>query len=126
MRPPTVTIDFDGTLIRSDSEGRIEIVPGAREATKEFRKLGYRIVIFTCRTGIARRMGRLTEEVRMICQILEDHDIEYDEIFTGEKPVADVYIDDRAVAFRNDWEQSKKEAIRILSSRNYSPLSSSE
>ena len=37
--------------------------------------------------------------------LLEDSGMYYDEIFPGEKLVADYYIDDRAVPFQGNWSE---------------------
>jgi hypothetical protein len=38
----------------------------------------------------------------------------FDEIHLGEKMVADVYIDDRGVAFDGNWTNAVNAALRIL------------
>jgi hypothetical protein len=34
---------------------------------------------------------------------LAEHEIPYDKIWTFGKPMADIYLDDRAIGFRGDW-----------------------
>ena len=98
----TVAVDFDDTLVFQE-DGVIHPVQGAREAMQKLRDMGCRIIIYTCRTGIASREDFLPEEIHFIEQALEKFGIEYDEIFIGEKLIADFYIDDRAIEFRGDW-----------------------
>ena len=55
---PAVFIDRDGTLIRereylSEAEG-VELLPGAAAALRGFQEDGYRIVVVTNQSGIAR------------------------------------------------------------------------
>lgn len=99
----TIAIDFDGTLVDEDDQGFYHLIPGSREALLDMRARGYRIVIHTCRTGIASSEGRLGQELAVIRQTLDHFSVPYDEIFVGEKMVADFYIDDRAIAFDGNW-----------------------
>ncbi len=64
VRSPAVFLDRDGTLIRdahypTDPEG-VELLPGVPEALRTLRSLGYRLVIVTNQSGLAR--GRITPE----------------------------------------------------------------
>ncbi len=105
-REAVIAVDFDGTLFDLGQDGHLHLIPGAKEALKDLRMQGHRIVIYTCRTGIAHKHGKLMQEVSFIKKILNSHDLEYDEIFMGEKIVADVYVDDRAVPFAGDWNEA--------------------
>jgi hypothetical protein len=100
--PRTVCLDFDGVLhsYRSGWRG-VEIIPdppihGTREAIIRLRQQ-YRVVIYSarCRT----KEGRLAVE-----NWLRAHDIHVDDV-CDYKPPALVYVDDRAICFRGDWEQ---------------------
>jgi hypothetical protein len=99
----TVCLDFDGVVhsYRSGWCGS-EIIPdppihGTREAIARLRKL-YRVVIHSSRCSS--EAGRLAIE-----HWLQKHDIAVDEVCTH-KPPAMVYVDDRAVPFRGDWDQA--------------------
>lgn len=101
--PRTICLDFDGVLhsYRSGWRGA-ETIPdppihGTREAIARLRKL-YRVVVYSarCRT----EPGRLAIE-----NWLRKHDIQVDEL-CEHKPPAMVYVDDRAIRFRGDWEQT--------------------
>jgi hypothetical protein len=37
------------------------------------------------------------------------HEIPYDKIWTFGKPMADIFIDDRAISFVGDWEDTVKQ-----------------
>lgn len=102
-RIPTICVDFDGTIADYSAGFQGEGIygsplPGAKEALDQLKEEGWEIIIFTCRN-----------EVDKIARYLDEHGIPYDYInkqntTTGSpKPHADVYIDDRAVAFDGDW-----------------------
>lgn len=110
----TVAVDFDGTLVQEDENGEFHVMPGAAEALARLQAGGHQIVIHTCRTGLAAENGMLDREVALIEEVLARFRIPYDFIFTGEKLVAEVYIDDRAVAFRGDWSESVRDAEAAL------------
>jgi hypothetical protein len=104
-----VAVDFDNTIFQEDDQGNLELVPEAREALEELRSQGHHIVIHTCRTTVARELGRLTKELAWLEETLARHDVAYDEIHAGDKMIADAYVDDRAVAFRGDWSRTLSE-----------------
>lgn len=89
-----IAIDFDGTLVNGDQP-----LPGAKEAINNLREKGHKIVIFSCNNK------------KWIEKVMRDNDMRYDYIWdgAGSKPVCDVYIDDRAIAFRGDWEAAQRE-----------------
>ncbi len=110
----TVAVDFDGTLFESDHLGGVVPIKGAAEALRLLRSRGVRIVIHTCRTGLAAAAGSLAEELQWIEEQLRLAAMPFDEIFLGEKPVATVYVDDRAVAFDGDWSKSVAAVLERL------------
>lgn len=92
-----IAIDFDGTLVN----GKVAL-PGAREAINILREKGHQIIIFSCN-------GK-----DWIERVMRDNDMRYDYISEGtHKPVAHVYIDDRGIGFRGDWEATLKEVEQI-------------
>lgn len=101
--PMILAIDFDG-VIHDDKHpipGKKMGPPieGAKEALLSFRDLRHRIVIYTRR---AIRPGSTTH-VRSWCVY---YGIPFDDV-TGQKPDADVYIDDKAIRFDN-WTEVRK------------------
>jgi hypothetical protein len=97
----TVCLDFDGVLhsYRSGWCGS-EIIPdppihGTRESVARLRQQ-YRVVVHSsrCHTEAGRRA---------VQGWLQKHDIVVDEV-CEHKPPAHVYVDDRAVRFRGNWE----------------------
>jgi hypothetical protein len=98
-----VCLDFDGVIHLSISgwKGRTIIpdppVPGAREAIAQLRAVA-KVVVHSGRC--ASPEGR--EAIR---QWLDAQNIEVDEICEN-KPLAEVYVDDRAVPFTGDWDKA--------------------
>ena len=102
-QPRTVCLDFDGVLhsYRSGWRGP-EVIPdppihGTREAIARLRQ-HYRVVVYSGRC-------RSSEGRQAVEQWLARHDIQVDEVCDN-KPPALVYVDDRAVRFRGNWEQA--------------------
>jgi hypothetical protein len=106
-----IAVDFDNTLVDSE-DGEVVPVPGAAESLSRLRQEGHYIIIHTCRTGIASAQGELSDEVRFIEQCLRRFGMDYDEIHVGEKLVAHIYIDDRAVAYEGDWGETLEVSLR--------------
>lgn len=98
-----IALDLDGTLIAHwDGQYSIESfgapLPESVAFTKLLHSMGADIIIFTCR-GNAAMNKRTPEECHDIIKMfLDQHGYAYDRIYVGQgKPVADWYIDDRAI-----------------------------
>ncbi len=94
-RPKTVMVDLDGVLCTEElflERPLAQPIAGAREGLQKLRAAGFVVVIYT-----ARGWG----ELRTTAKWLADHGFEYDGLQMG-KPVADFWIDDRAIPF-TDW-----------------------
>jgi trehalose-6-phosphatase len=103
-RPQTIMVDLDGVLAteeRTFDRPLAQPLPGAREALQQLRDAGHTIVVYTAR-GWA--------EYRYTKQWLDDNGFAYDGLHMG-KPIADVWIDDRAIR-HTGWD----ETLRQLSS----------
>lgn len=111
--PRTLCVDFDGTLCEHTFPGIGAIKPDALVAMNTFKKMGYYIIVWSCRTC------RHHEDIFGVCPDdiftkpcvaemkawLDEQKIPYDEIDDGSKgkPLADFYIDDKAIRFENNW-----------------------
>lgn len=109
-----ISVDFDNTLVGYDESGRAYPQAGAVDAMKALKGAGCHIVIHTCRIGIALDSGNLKEELRLIGSMLKDFGISYDEIYLHPKPIADFYIDDRAIRFEGDWEAPVRQIMNSI------------
>ncbi|WP_081413605.1 prolyl aminopeptidase [Eisenibacter elegans] len=105
-----IAIDFDGVLHRYSKgwqDGSIydDPIDGAREAMQRLKELGYYLIIFSTRANrIYRKKGH--NPVREMQQWLRKHQIPYHEICTTGKPRAQIYVDDRALAFKGNWDDT--------------------
>lgn len=103
IKPRTICLDFDGVIHAHSKGWQGEAVipdPPVHKvdlAIKELRK-DYRVVVFSARC-------RTDEGVEAIRAWLLKHNIEVDEV-CRHKPPAHVYVDDRAVCFSGDWQQT--------------------
>jgi len=104
-----IMIDFDGVIHKYNgwNDGKLndEAIDGAKEAIDQLRQ-NFEIVIFTTRASTSdngsERTDMLLDELK---QWLEDRSIYYDMI-TSEKLGAIAYIDDRAIRFNGNWEET--------------------
>ena len=90
-----IAIDFDGVIHDAERpvKGRRMGAPiaGARETIEKLRwRLGAKIIVFTARAG--------EKETNAVRDWLNFYEIDHDEI-TNIKPIADIYLDDKAVRF---------------------------
>jgi len=65
---------------------------------RKLNQQGYEVVVFTTRA--THEQGKLD-----VAQWLSEHGVSYDSI-TAEKLDARHYIDDKAVAFKGDWNET--------------------
>jgi len=106
-------IDFDGTLCKFAFPDVGPIEPNVKEALETLKQAGYIIKIHSCRT--ATYWGNEDERrvhIKMIQDFMKEHRLPYDELImsiTKDKPIADVYIDDRAIRYNNNWLQIAQE-----------------
>lgn len=101
----TACVDLDGVLAyyhEWKSDYFIEDpIPAGVEMVKRLRSIGFRIVVYSCRTNGLFEGVDYNRSHQVIKGWLEEHSIPYDKIATQHdgKPVADVYIDDRSITY---------------------------
>ncbi len=104
-------IDFDGTICEWAYPNMGEPTKGVKEALEKMKEMDYEIHILSCRTNIEVHKYPIDrqEQVREMERYLHKHKIPFDRVLNENKPVADWYIDDRAIGFRGNWEDVIKE-----------------
>lgn len=116
---PVIAVDFDGTLCDHEYPGIGRIKDGAKEALAAFRRMGFHILIYSCRTchwnyeifgGDPSQPTLMRTRVKEMIGWLNANELEYDEIDDGSKgkPLACLYIDDKAISFQDNWPQIQK------------------
>ena len=99
-KPFTVAIDFDGTLVEHrypEFPTALDILPGARERLKEYKQAGFKTVLYTCRNS--KLYQDWEEQHNKLVAFIAANDLAIDEVSLFGKPIANVYIDDRAARF---------------------------
>jgi len=110
----TIAIDFDGVLFHHEEWNGHEHygapIAGAKESLEKLRKMGFKIMIWTTKA-----------QHDIIADALNKHNIPFDYINSNpnqppeinpSKPVADYYVDDRAVHFSGNWQSTLNEILR--------------
>ena len=115
LRLMKIAIDFDGVIhgySKGWDDGSIydPPVPGTVEAMKKLKEAGHTLYIFSTRTNpVFKDKEASAEQKKNMENWMNEHGIPYDKIWTFGKPMADLFIDDRALGFRGDWLQTLKE-----------------
>lgn len=107
----TLAVDFDGVIHSYRNgwqDGSIydEPVKGAKEALSELIKDGYEVLIYSTRCNPEYLEPGDPDRVKDVKDYLEKHEIPYSKIHVGGKPKAYAYIDDRAITFKGNWDET--------------------
>ncbi len=102
----TIAFDFDGVIHRYSKgwgDGKIYDTPvnGIKQYIDELRSQGIKVVIFTTRAVGIKSTGNIRKWLRQ-------YNIFVDEI-TNKKPIAKIYVDDRAINFNGNIDKLKKD-----------------
>lgn len=100
----TLAIDFDGTIVEHAWPRIGALKKGAKEAITRLYS-NYTIIIWTARNNPS--LGDVHKSLAEVEKFLKDNNIPFDHIDDGKngKLVADYYIDDRAIEFRDNWTE---------------------
>ena len=105
QRRPWLACDLDGTIL-SEAPGMAsrgefgEPLPGAMKALRELESLGWRISIFTARFTFGHDPEALKAAIE---QTLRSYGVPFTDVWTGTKPPADYFVDNKAIHFGGDW-----------------------
>lgn len=118
-----IAIDFDGTITTERDIGKeLALQPYCKEVLTKWKKKGYRLILWTCRTGKAldEAMKFLAEnEMLRLFDAFNDQLPEVNEKYypdVARKVGADFYIDDRNLGAVIDWkliERQLEEALEV-------------
>lgn len=104
-RQKVAAVDFDGVLHKYRNgwqDGSIydDPVAGSAEAMERLRREGYYVMIYSSRAGDRELDGQTHKgQASEVEDWLREHNIPFDEVWRGEKPIFDFLIDDRAIRF---------------------------
>ena len=99
----TIFVDLDGTICTEEktfSRSLAKPIEGASEAIYKLMDAGFTVVIYTARSWA---------EWEMTVDWLSRNKIPYAGIHMG-KPIADIWIDDRAIRFE-DWDSTLEKVL---------------
>lgn len=116
-----VCVDLDDTLVQDFGDGQEMPIDGAVEAMTSLASQGHRLSVFTSRFAPMpdSERQRLKEQIE---QDLASYGFPPMEVWTGTtKPAADLFIDDSAVTFDNDWNLALAQAQMMLEERGLVP-----
>ena len=108
-----IMIDFDKTIYpyKSGWNGGVidgEPYEGAKESIDDLKKMGYEIFIFSCRASQGNadeHQEDLEDNIQNLKNYLVNKGIYFDKI-TGDKLIADFYVDDKSVYIKDgNWKE---------------------
>ena len=110
MSEKTIAVDLDGVIFEYRDWKGIEHfgkpIKNVRRSLEMFRKMGFKIVVYTCRTNPKLHPEYPLPQLElMVRKALLSAEIPFDEVAIGGKPIALYYIDDRGIRF-NSWEDA--------------------
>tara|TARA_R110000782_G_scaffold267173_1_gene362329 strand:- start:3321 stop:4301 length:981 start_codon:yes stop_codon:yes gene_type:complete len=112
-----IGIDFDGVIHKNSKgfhDGTIydDPIEGSYSALEELSKK-YNVIVFTCKAKPDRGLINGKTGTALVWEWLKKYDMDkFVTKVTSEKPRAVAYIDDKGIAFKNDWKQIL-EKIRV-------------
>jgi len=104
-----IAVDFDGTIVEHIFPEIGESLYNSVATLKRLIANGHDIILFTCRTDLPERKY-LTEAIEW-CRLngielaAVNSNVDKTLTFADKKPLADIYIDDRAIFSIINWER---------------------
>lgn len=100
-------VDFDGTVCKFAFPDVGPIEPNVKIALETLKQAGYMIKIHSCRTATYwNNEDERKKHIQLIKDFMVKYNLPHDDIIlsrTMDKPIAAVYIDDRAIRYDTNW-----------------------
>jgi len=107
-----IAIDFDGTIVSNDFPEIGKEFPDAIDTIKKLKEVGYKIILWTCRTGQSFNEAKAWLDKRDLYFHAYNEHLENEFKVNGRKVFADIYIDDRSFPpFDGDWKKVELEFL---------------
>ena len=110
-----ICIDIDGTICETrkprQAYSDVKLIKGAAEVLSDLKDAGHYIILYTARhmKTCNHNVGQvIAKQGKTLLNWLDENKIPYDEVHFG-KPLADIYIDDKACKFKENWNEIFKE-----------------
>lgn len=108
-----ICVDFDGVLHAYTTWKGLDVfdgvVEGAPEAMRHLHSLGHTLILHTTRAVTPALMSFLGTHGIPIDYYNENPEKTATGVLDPRKPLADIYIDDRAVTFKGNWSETVNE-----------------
>ncbi len=110
-RKPTIVLDFDGVICANKFPDDGEPIEGVREALSTLKKAGFHITIHSRRTSSYFKKLLVNNQFQWIEDYMEYYKLHFNDIWMPDKPIADAYVDSKAIKFDNNWEEITEKII---------------
>jgi len=110
---PRIVVDFDGTIADDVFPEMGDPRPGVIEALNKLKKEGFEIIIHSCRTGSYFKDLLFDDQFEMIKEYMGYYKMPFDSIWVPDKPIASAYIDDKAVKYKDNWDEITDKLIKM-------------
>jgi hypothetical protein len=110
-RKPKIVVDFDGVICANKFPDVGEPIEGVREALNTLKKAGFHITIHSHRTSSYFKKLLVNNQFQWIEDYMEYYKLHFNDIWMPDKPIADAYIDSKAIKFDNNWEEITENII---------------
>jgi hypothetical protein len=99
VKKTSIVFDLDGTITKKGVWPEVgEPNPDVVAQIKRAHDAGLNVIIHSCRLSSRIHPGdELLFQRQQVLEFLKKHDIPYDQLWTSDKPLALLYVDDRSV-----------------------------